>query len=85
MDLRSWFTRIGSSLRGAPSGRRTRRRQSFRLSTPIAVVDILEARLLLTSDFGDAPDPTTGTGVNNYQTLVANGGPSHVVDSTITT
>ena len=46
---------------------------------------MLEARLLLTSDFGDAPDTTSGTGVNNYQTLAANGGASHVIDSTMTT
>lgn len=85
MDLRRWFTRTGSSFRGPSSGRRTRRKQSFRLSSPIAVVDILEARLLLTSDFGDAPDITSGTGVNNYQTVAANGGPSHVIDTTMTT
>ena len=83
MDLRSWFCRIGSSFPGTTSRRRTRRKQSFRLSTPIAVVDILEVRLLLTSDFGDAPDTTSGTGVHNYQTLAANGGPSHVIDTTI--
>ena len=51
----------------------------------MALVDLLEPRLLLTSDFGDAPDTTSGTGVNNYQTLAANGGPSHVIDSTVTT
>ena len=85
MDLRSWFCRIGSSFRSPSSGRRTRRKQAFRLSAPIALIDMLEARLLLTSDFGDAPDTTSGIGVNNYQTLAANGGPSHVIDSTLTT
>ncbi|HRA87569.1 MAG TPA: hypothetical protein PK992_05865, partial [Planctomycetaceae bacterium] len=45
-------------------------------------IDVLEARLLLTSDFGDAPDATAGTKINDYQTLAANGGPSHVIDST---
>lgn len=39
---------------------------------------------MLTSDFGDAPDTTAGTGVGDYQTLAANGGPSHVIDSTST-
>lgn len=29
-------------------------------------------------DYGDAPDTTSGTGPGNYQTLTANGGPSHV-------
>ncbi|HQX51306.1 MAG TPA: FG-GAP-like repeat-containing protein [Planctomycetaceae bacterium] len=45
-------------------------------------IDVLEARLLLTSDFGDAPDATAGVAVNDYQTLAANGGPSHVIDAT---
>ena len=85
MDLRSWFDRIGSLIRNTSTGRHTRRKQSFRLPTPFAVVDMLEARLLLTSDFGDAPDTTPGTGVNNYQTLAANGGASHVIDATLTT
>ena len=41
---------------------------------------MLEARLLLTSDFGDAPDPLPGTGRGNYQTLAARNGPSHVIN-----
>lgn len=45
-------------------------------------VDVLEVRMLLTSDFGDAPDTSAGSGVNDYQTLAANGGPSHVIDAT---
>ncbi|MEJ7590596.1 MAG: integrin alpha [Planctomycetaceae bacterium] len=85
MDLRSWCCRIGASFRSSSSGRRTRRKQAFRIAPPIAIVDILEARLLLTSDFGDAPDTTSSAGVNNYQTLAANGGPSHVIDTTMTT
>ena len=36
-------------------------------------------------DFGDAPDTSAGTGTGNYQTLVANGGPSHVINATQTT
>lgn len=59
MDLRSWFNQIGSSFRTSLSGRQTRRKQSFRRSAPIALVDMLEARLLLTSNIGDA----SGTGV----------------------
>ncbi len=50
-----------------------------------ASVDVLEARVLLTSDFGDAPDTSDSTGANDYQTLAANGGPSHVIDATKTT
>jgi hypothetical protein len=30
-------------------------------------------------DFGDAPDTSPGTGPGNYQTLSANGGPSHLL------
>ncbi len=36
-------------------------------------------------DFGDAPDTGAGTGTGNYQTLVANGGPSHLINTTQTT
>ena len=34
-------------------------------------------------DYGDAPDTTNGTGISDYQTLRANGGPSHILDSNI--
>ncbi len=44
----------------------------------------LEPRLVLASDFGDAPDTGSGTGTGNYQTLLANAGPSHVIDGTQT-
>ncbi|MBL8810408.1 MAG: FG-GAP repeat protein, partial [Planctomycetaceae bacterium] len=37
------------------------------------------------SDFGDAPDTSAATGVRNYQTLLANNGARHVIDSTRTT
>ena len=30
-------------------------------------------------DYGDAPDTTTGTGMGDYQTTLANGGPSHTI------
>jgi hypothetical protein len=30
-------------------------------------------------DQGDLPDPTPGTGTNNYQTLITNGGPNHEI------
>ena len=48
-------------------------------------LESLEARIVLTSDFGDAPYTTAGTGAGDYQTLIANGGPSHVIDATQTT
>lgn len=67
---------------GAIRGRRSRA-----ANNPVCVahVDVLEDRLLLTADFGDAPDTTAATGIDNYQTLAANGGPSHVIDTTQTT
>ena len=41
--------------------------------------ELLEDRTLLASDFGDAPDTSAGTGVDDYQTLTANAGPSHTI------
>jgi hypothetical protein len=58
-------------LRGLVDTRR-RRRQIGR------VVEHLEPRWLL-ADYGDAPDTSAGTGRGDYQTLLANGGPSHTV------
>jgi len=46
----------------------------------IGETDPLEPRIVLTSDFGDAPDISTGVGKNDYQTLASNGGASHVID-----
>ena len=39
----------------------------------------LDRRLLLVSDFGDAPDTGSGMGAGNYNTLVSDGGPSHTI------
>ena len=47
--------------------------------------ECLEARIVLTSDFGDALDTGAGTGTGDYQTLLANGGPSHDITTTETT
>ena len=43
------------------------------------LVEPLEARYLLASDFGDAPDTGAGTGAGNYETTSADGGPSHTI------
>ena len=48
---------------------RARRRRAF--------VESLEPRVLLASDFGDAPDTAAGTGQGNYNTLATDNGPSH--------
>ena len=42
-----------------------------------AICEPLETRVLLASDFGDAPDTGAGTGAGNYQTLASDGGPQH--------
>lgn len=34
-------------------------------------------------DYGDAPDTSAGTGTGDYQTLAANGGPSHAIIATL--
>jgi hypothetical protein len=43
--------------------------------------EVLEARVQLTVDFGDAPDLGFGTGSADYETLAENGGPSHTIVS----
>ena len=57
----------------------------MRSNNRIAALETLEARIVLASDFGDAPDTGTGIGSGDYQTLLANGGASHVIDTTQTT
>jgi len=69
----------------ARGAKRSRKFKAAGNSSNVASVDVLEDRLLLTADFGDAPDTTPGTGANNYQTLAANGGPRHIIDTTQTT
>lgn len=48
--------------------RRTKGARRFHTTNAsrLASVDVLEDRLLLTADFGDAPDTTAAIGVNNY-------------------
>ena len=54
--------------------------------TPIIILDSAEnntsidAGLIIAStDYGDAPDTTSGTDTGDYQTLEVNGGPSHLL------
>ena len=47
-------------------------------------VHLLFLNAVLT-DLGDAPDTSSGTGAGNYQTLLTNGGPSHLINTTQTT
>ena len=86
MEVSNWIRGLGSVFYQVSRG--AKRSQRFKVagnSPSVASVDVLEDRLLLTADFGDAPDTTAGTGSNDYQTLAAHGGPSHVIDTTQTT
>ena len=84
MSLRHWlqgmFARTTSARRGVT--RMTARCRERAMAHSQQRLECLETRMLLTSDFGDAPDITSGTGAGNYQTLLANGGPSHDLTDT---
>lgn len=47
-------------------------------------IDVLESRLLLTSDFGDAPDTSSNAGRVDYHTLASSNGPAHIIDDSQT-
>jgi methionine-rich copper-binding protein CopC len=80
--IRSLTDTLRSSFRKSGSVRR--RRVAFTTASS-AMIDVLEARLLLAADLGDAPDASSATGVENYHTLAANNGPRHTIDQTQTT
>ena len=88
MYLTNWLQRIFSRTiprRVRATRLTTRRGRQRELAGSQRWLECLESRTLLTSDFGDAPDTGAGTGTGNYETLLANGGPSHVIDTTQTT
>ncbi|MDZ4847718.1 MAG: FG-GAP-like repeat-containing protein [Pirellulaceae bacterium] len=84
MKLPHWFLQNVKSKqskriqRVSENSHRLERRNATRRS----LLESLEARHMLASDFGDAPDSGPGTGIGNYETLLVSGGPSHVVDAT---
>jgi len=85
MAVSNWVRGVGSVFQRIGGGVKCSRKFKVAGNSPhVASVDVLEERLLLTADFGDAPDTTAGTGANNYQTLASHGGPSHVIDTTQT-
>jgi hypothetical protein len=65
-------------LPAAQTAKRQQRAARFRR----AFFESLEDRALLAIDFGDAPDTTAGTGTGDYQTLLANNGPTHDISAT---
>jgi hypothetical protein len=85
MNIGDWIQRISGVLQ-LSSSKRLRGLSRRRLgASQLSVIDLLEPRLLLTSDFGDAPDGTVGTAPNDYQTVASNNGPGHVIDVTMST
>jgi hypothetical protein len=85
MNVGDWIQRISGVMQLSLS-RRLRGLSKRRLcASQLSVIDLLEPRLLLTSDLGDAPDVTAGTAANDYQTVASNNGPSHVIDGTMST
>ena len=58
---------------------RARRPNQNRMRSRYSFFEPLEPRVLLVSDFGDAPDSGAGTATGNYNTLATDNGPSYVV------
>ena len=86
MQLTHWLQQLLSQTTlSSRRVQRTARQRERGLAHGARWLECLESRVVLTSDFGDAPDTTAGTGVGDYQTLAANVGPSHVIDSTSST
>ncbi|MFO1002844.1 MAG: FG-GAP-like repeat-containing protein [Planctomycetaceae bacterium] len=77
--IRGLADSLRSTLR---TSRSVRRRQLASAFPSFAAVDVLEARLLLAADLGDAPDTSAATGPGNYQTIAVNNGPRHTIDQT---
>lgn len=76
-----WIRRIQQTLQTMSWKSDSRRSRS---TAPLVVTESMEQRLLLTADFGDAPDSNPGTSVGNYQTQLTDDGPSHNIDATQT-
>jgi hypothetical protein len=70
MLLKNWL----AGWRGLTTGHKGRKRRSVGRQ-----VETLEPRFVLAVDYGDAPDTGAGPGRGNYETLSANGGPSHTI------
>ncbi len=86
MYLSHWLQRILAEnfFSAAPKRRVTSRHRQRAFAQGSRRLECLETRSVLTSDFGDAPDTSAGTGLGDYQTLAERGGPSHVIDATQT-
>eukprot|EP00913_Durusdinium_trenchii_P023335 g21913.t1 len=66
------------------NGRKRRQSTRRRPDTSIVRIEGLEDRVLLSADFGDAPDDgVPGNGPGDYTTLLSADGPRHTVDTAI--
>ncbi len=62
MEVSNWVRGLGLVFQQVSGGaKRSRRFKAAGNSPNVASVDVLEDRMLLTDDFGDAPDTTAGT------------------------
>lgn len=57
------------------------------ITTGTAFPDLIfpdnDGGLILDIDLGDLPDGSNGTGAGDYQTLLANNGPAHIIDNSL--
>ena len=86
MLMTNWLRRLWrqrTTMRVSRSRTRRQQQQQQSLARQSAHLEALEARVLLTTDFGDAPDTGAGTGTGNYNTLSTDNGPQHTIVATI--
>lgn len=83
MELKQLLKHLSNSFTDSP--KHARRRPSKPIDNTLATIDYLEERVLLAADYGDAPDSSSATGKNDYQTTAPNNGPRHTIDATKTT
>jgi len=80
MAMKHWFKQAAAQSNSQRTARARAIRQRQRdLTERLLRLECLEARLVLASDFGDAPDLAIGVGPGNYNTLASNNGPSHTI------
>ncbi len=83
MELKPFLRRVQSTI--AEISMPSRRRRAGGVGSTLVSIDLLEDRVVLAADFGDAPDSSINTGKNDYQTTAPSNGPRHTIDSTKTT
>jgi GEVED domain/FG-GAP-like repeat/Cadherin domain/FG-GAP repeat len=78
MRRSNWFSNLRTTLTTRCSGPRANQKKTH-LGVRRAMFELLEDRRLLALDYGDAPDPLSGTGSSNYSTLSTDNGPNHTI------